>query len=220
MGGRGPTEGRKPGGKRGSLRLFVFAREGGEGRADTSAFALGYGEGGQPGRRPLGPARTKARLGTRRRRVTIILQASPGETPPVRPASPSPSWTLQGPSRPRGHPGAVIGGRCGSGGPGLGRWGHPRQLILLIRASRPNPGLLCVSPDNRQRLPPSLLARGSGPGGQRGCSRMLDGGARGRAGGSEVMGCVVTQPPILFSFVERKKGVGVIYQIGFSHFCP
>lgn len=43
MGGRGPAEGRKPGGKRGSLRLFVFAREGGEGRADTRAFALGYG---------------------------------------------------------------------------------------------------------------------------------------------------------------------------------
>ena len=33
------------------------------------------------------------------------------------------------------------------------------------------------------------------------------------------MGCVVTQAPILFSFVERKKGVGVIYQIGFSRFC-
>ena len=33
------------------------------------------------------------------------------------------------------------------------------------------------------------------------------------------MGCVVTQPQILFSFVERKKGVGVIYQIAFSRFC-
>lgn len=35
----------------------------------------------------------------------------------------------------------------------------------------------------------------------------------GAPGGPEVMGCAVTQPPILFSFVERKKGVGVIYQI-------
>lgn len=98
--------------------------------------------------------------------------------------------------------------------PGLGCWGHPRLLILLIRASRPNPGLLCVSPDNQQRLPPSLPPRGSGPGGQQGCSRILNGGAR---GAPAVMGCVVTQPQILFSFVERKKGVGVIYQIGFTH---
>lgn len=98
MGGRGPAEGRKPGGKRGSLRLFVFAREGGEGRADTRAFALGYEVGGQPGRRPLGPARTKARLGTRRRRVTIILQASPGEVPPSPARLPLPQLD---PSRPQ-----------------------------------------------------------------------------------------------------------------------
>lgn len=37
---------------------------------------------------------------------------------------------------------------------------------------------------------------------------MLDGGARGAPGGPEVMGCVVTQPQILFSFVERKERGG------------
>lgn len=41
----------------------------------------------------------------------------------------------------------------------------------------------------------------------------------GRLGAPRLRGCIVTQPPSLCSFVERKKGVGVIYQLGFSHFC-
>lgn len=108
-GAAGPRRGANLGGNGApSASLFLREREGRRGRTHARSHS---GMGGLPGRRPLGPARTKARLGTRRRRVTIILQTCPGEAPPVRPASPSPSWTVQGPSQPGRPPQAAIWGR-------------------------------------------------------------------------------------------------------------
>lgn len=158
MGGRGPAEGRKPGGKRGSLRLFVFAREGGEGRADTRAFALGYGEGGAARAPPARPGEDKGAAGDEEEEGDYYFAGLTGGGPPSLARLPLPQLDPSRPQPAERPPRAGIGGtlRGGGGGPGLGCWGHPRLLILLIRASRPNPGLLCVSLDNQQRLPPSL----------------------------------------------------------------
>lgn len=87
----------------------------------------------------------------------------------------------------------------------------------MIRDSRPDPGLLSVCFTRPSAVPPtpSLLARVLQIWGS---ARLLTLVGWGRLGALGVMGCVVTQSPILFSFVEREKGVGVIYQIGFSRF--
>lgn len=220
MGGRGPAEGRKPGGKRGSLRLFVFAREGGEGRADTRAFALGYGAGGAARAPPARPGEDKGAAGDEEEEGDYYFAGfAGGGSPPVRPASPSPSWTLQGPSRPRGHPRGCNWGTLREGEASRpGAPGAP-ETVDTVDSGFPARPWACVCFAGQSAAPPPFCP-GSGPRGQRGCSRTVDGGARGRVEGPpDVLGCVVTQPPILFSFVERKKGVGVMYQLGFSHFC-
>ena len=100
MGVRGPAEGRKPGGKLDSLRLFVFAREGGEGRADTRAFALGYG--GAARAPPARPGEDKGAAGDEEEKEEgdYYFAGLPGRAPRPRQSSPPPLPRLA-PSRPQ-----------------------------------------------------------------------------------------------------------------------
>lgn len=179
MGVLGPAEGRKPGGKPDSLRLFVFAREGGEGRADTRAFALGYG--GAARAPPARPGEDKGAAGDEEEKEEgdYYFAGLPGRAPRPRqssPPPPPPAGPFKAPATRGGHPGLRFGDAEG-GAPGRGCWGHP---ILLIRDPRPDPGLQQAPPDYQQRPPPLRSWVGcSRPRGQEGCSRTMDGGAWG-----------------------------------------
>lgn len=86
--------------------LCFCARGRGE-RADTHAFALGYG--GAARAPPARPGEDKGAAGDEKERRVTILQACPGEPPTPSPARLClPSWTLQGPGRPRRPPLAAI----------------------------------------------------------------------------------------------------------------
>ena len=136
MGGRGPAEGRKPGGKRGSLRLFVFAREGGEERADTRAFALGYG--GAARAPPARPGEDKGATGDEEEEGDYYFAGLPGGGHPSPARFPLPQLDR---SRPQPAGAATPGCDLGTLREGVRDWGARGHPILLIRNSLPNPGL-------------------------------------------------------------------------------
>lgn len=173
MGGLGLAEGRKPGGKRGSLRLFVFARAGGEG--DTRAWRSGTGGRGPPGAaRSAREDKGAAEAAGRRRRVTIILLArgGMGERPPQSSPAPLPQrGPLQVTATPQRPPQAVIWG-LGGRGSGSGVRGAP-DTVPSSFSVKPWASV-CLA--GQSAAPPPVPRLGASDlGGQRGCSRRWEG---------------------------------------------